>query len=350
MDVFNMHGRILADVLQEDSLKSKDNTLDIFPYVTRCTLDVMLDSAMGQHLGIQQARHSEYCDTINTMVHIMQQRQIMPQFQNETLFGWSVLKDDYDKSLKILKDFTQKVIAEKRASFIESSAPKGKVAFLDLIMQATLPDGSKLTDEDIQEEVDTFMFEGHDTTACAISWTLYLLGKHPEALKKVIEEQRTIFHDDIESDITQEQLSKMKYLDCCIKEALRLYPSVPIIARRVEKDVMIDGQLLEKGSTATVFVHLLHRNPLYWEKPEEFIPERFLENTKRHAYAYVPFSAGPRNCIGQKFAQMEEKSILSHVLRRLDFASKDRMIKPVIEIITRPFGGVNSKITARQSM
>ena len=180
MDVFNMHGRILADVLQEDSLKSKDNTLDIFPYVTRCTLDVMLDSAMGQHLGIQQARRSEYCDTINTMVHIMQQRQIMPQFQNETLFGWSVLKDDYDKSLKILKDFTQKVIAEKRASFIESSAPKGKVAFLDLIMQATLPDGSKLTDEDIQEEVDTFMFEGHDTTACAISWTLYLLGKHPE--------------------------------------------------------------------------------------------------------------------------------------------------------------------------
>lgn len=98
-------------------------------------------------------------------------------------------------------------------------------------------------------------------------------------MKKVIDEQRTIFHDDMERDITQEQLSKMKYLDCCIKEALRLYPSVPIIGRRVEKDVMIDGQRLEKGSAATIFVHLLHRNPLYWEKPEEFIPERFLENT-----------------------------------------------------------------------
>ena len=98
-------------------------------------------------------------------------------------------------------------------------------------------------------------------------------------MAKVIEEQMAIFGHDIEADITQEQLSKMKYLDCCIKEALRLYPSVPIIARKVEKDVYIDGQLLEKGASATCFVHLLHRNPLIWEKPEEFIPERFLENT-----------------------------------------------------------------------
>ena len=180
MDVFNTHGRTLADVLGEDSCKSLDNTLDIFPYVTRCTLDIMLESAMGQQLGIQQARHSKYCDTIGFMVHVMQQRQINPMLQNETLFGMSKIKKEYDEALKILKDFTQKVIAEKRASFEESSAPKGKVAFLDLIMQATLPDGSKLSDQDIQEEVDTFMFEGHDTTACAISWSLYLLGKHPQ--------------------------------------------------------------------------------------------------------------------------------------------------------------------------
>merc|ERR1712218_135845 len=94
-------------------------------------------------------------------------------------------------------------------------------------------------------------------------------------------------------------------------------------------------------------VHLLHRNPKVWDKPEEFIPERFLENTKRHPYAYVPFSAGPRNCIGQRFALMEEKTVLSHVLRRLDFQSMDKNIKPVVEIITRPFKGVRSKITRR---
>ena len=190
MDVFNAQGKILANVLGEDSLKSFDNTLDVFPYVTRCTLDIMLEAAMGQQLGIQEARKSPYCDTISFMVHVLQQRQIKPMLQNETLFGMTQMKKDYDKSLQILKDFTQKVISEKRSNLIHESQdnekPKGRLAFLDLIMQAKLPDGSKLTDADIQEEVDTFMFEGHDTTACAISWSLYLLGKNPEVSRKFL--------------------------------------------------------------------------------------------------------------------------------------------------------------------
>ena len=110
----------------------------------------------------------------------------------------------------------------------------------------------------------------------------------------------------------------MKYLEACIKESLRLYPSVPIIARRAEKSVVVDGFTVKKGQTYGVFIHYLHRNPVVWDNPNEFIPERFMEDSaagskKRHPYAYVPFSAGPRNCIGQKFAAMEEKTVLSKV-------------------------------------
>ena len=106
---------------------------------------------------------------------------------------------------------------------------------------------------------------------------LCLLGKNPEKMKKVVQEQHEIFQNNYLAEVTQNDLSKMKYLECCVKEALRLYPSVPIIGRSVEKDCIIDGQEVRKGSSLTVFVHLLHRNSSIWEHPEEYIPERFLE-------------------------------------------------------------------------
>ena len=111
----------------------------------------------------------------------MQRRQIYPWYQYEIFFSMSNLKRDYDEALSTLHEFTKEVICEKRAQVEDvdsamTAAPKGRIAFLDLLLKAVLPDGSKLNDDDIQEEVDTFMFEGHDTTACAISWSLYLLG------------------------------------------------------------------------------------------------------------------------------------------------------------------------------
>lgn len=92
LEAFNAQGQILAEVLEEDSKNATDNTIDIFNYVTRCTLDIILETAMGQQLGIQLARQSDYCDTINAMVHVMQQRQIQPHLQNEYTFRWVYIK------------------------------------------------------------------------------------------------------------------------------------------------------------------------------------------------------------------------------------------------------------------
>ena len=97
-------------------------------------------------------------------------------------------------------------------------------------------------------------------------------------MRKVLDEQMEVFGGEADAlNVTTEHLSKMKYLECCVKEALRLYPSVPIIGRDMEKDAMIDGVSVEKGTTAIVFVHLLHRNPTIWSQPDEFIPERFMD-------------------------------------------------------------------------
>ena len=217
-------------------------------------------------------------------------------------------------------------------------------------MKLKFDDGSKMTDEDIQEEVDTFMFEGHDTTTCAISWTIFLLGNHPEVQDKIFQEQLEIFGPNgQDTDVDTKSMAKMKYLECCIKESLRLYPSVPIIGRRVQGTKVIGGVKLRDDSGAAIFVHKLHRNSKVWKNPHEFNPERFMAKEAFHPYAYVPFSAGPRNCVGQKFAMMEEKTVLSKLTRKFKFTSLHKVeeVQPVIAIITRPYEGIRVKVENR---
>lgn len=194
-------------------------------------------------------------------------------------------------------------------------------------------------------------FQGHDTTSAAISWTLFLIGADPVIQQKVIDELDEIMCGDRTRSPTMKELLDMKYLECCIKEALRLYPSVPLIARHIREEVKIDNYTIPVGTTAMIVTYMLHRNPEIYPKPEQFNPDRFLpENCKgRHPYAYIPFSAGPRNCIGQKFAILEEKAVISTVLRRFKIESVDRREDLTLlgELILRPKDGLRVRITAR---
>lgn len=227
---------------------------------------------------------------------------------------------------------------------------KKRLAFLDLLIEASL-DGKVLSNEDIREEVDTFMFEGHDTTSAAICWSLHLLGSHPEIQDRVVEELDSIFGDDKDRPFTMMDLLKMKYLECCIKEALRLYPSVPLIARQINEDVQLGEYTIPAGTTAMIVTYMLHRNPEIYPKPDQFNPDRFLPQNcyGRHPYAYIPFSAGPRNCIGQKFAILEEKSVLSSILRKYRVEAIDRREDLTLlgELILRPKDGIHLKIVPR---
>lgn len=231
----------------------------------------------------------------------------------------------------------------------EEFGKKKRLAFLDLLIEAS-QDGQVLSNDDIREEVDTFMFEGHDTTSAAISWSLLLLGSHPEIQDRCYEEIYEIFGDD-DRPASMMDLQKMKYMECCIKEALRLYPSVPLIAREIKEDVDLGEYTIPAGTTAMIVTYMLHRNPEIYPKPEQFDPDRFLpENCYgRHPYAYIPFSAGPRNCIGQKFAILEEKAVLSRILRHYKVEAIDRRENLTLlgELILRPKDGLRIKITPR---
>ncbi|KAK5971630.1 Unspecific monooxygenase, partial [Trichostrongylus colubriformis] len=248
---------------------------------------------------------------------------------------------EYDRHLKVVTDFTRKLqVINERIADRGDGKPidrNEKKAFLDLLLDVQAE--GDLSYEDIREEVDTFMFEGHDTTASSMGWTLWCISCHPEIQKKLHDEMDEIFGSSDRS-CTAEDLKSMKYLEKCIKESLRLRPPVPNFTRKLEHDVDIDGVMIPKGCSILITPAMIHGNPKVYKDPYVFDPERFSEENiqKRHPYAYIPFSAGPRNCIGQKFALLEEKTVLSWFFRRYSISSRLPMEAnmPLPEIILKP--------------
>ncbi|XP_027759248.1 cytochrome P450 4V2 [Empidonax traillii] len=360
LEVMNEQGSILVKKLEKHVDKEP---FDVFLDITLCALDIICETAMGKNVGAQKNKNSDYVSAIYRMSDLIQQRQISPWLWPDFLYTLFKEGREHKKNLNILHNFTDKVIAEKAAELentkqkkhgndgnSEESVSKKRKAFLDMLLSATDDEGNKLSYRDIREEVDTFMFEGHDTTAAAMNWVLYLLGHNPEVQKKVHKELDEVF-DNTDRPVTTDDLKQLRYLECVVKEALRLFPSVPMFARTLREDCCISGYQIPKGANVLVLTYALHRDPEIFPDPEEFRPERFFsENAKgRHPYAYVPFSAGPRNCIGQRFAQMEEKTILALILRRFWVESCQKLEELHIsgELILRPNNGIWIKLKRR---
>ncbi|KAG8234871.1 hypothetical protein J437_LFUL014563 [Ladona fulva] len=354
LDVFREQSQVLVEKLEKEAVKGEP--FNLFPYITLCTLDIICETAMGQSVNAQENSDSEYVKAIYKISTIIQNRQAKIWLQPDWLFRLTKHYKEHQRCIQILHGFSNKENMKLVAHFYLHSINLGKkkrLAFLDLLIEAS-QDGAVLSNEDIREEVDTFMFEGHDTTSAAISWVLFLLGSHPEIQDKVVEELDRIFGDDEDKDrrITMKDLQEMRYLECCIKDALRLYPSVPLIARQLREDVQIAGYTVPAGTTTLIVTYMLHRNPATWPSPERFNPDHFLpENCQgRHPYAYIPFSAGPRNCIGQKFAMLEEKAVVSSVLRKYRIKAVDRREDLTLlgELILRPKDGLRVQIFPRK--
>lgn len=262
-------------------------------------------------------------------------------------------------ALKILHGFTDSVIKSRREELLnqkvevndcETVGIKKKMALLDLLLQATI-DGLPLSNMDIREEVDTFMFGGHDTTTSGIAFCLYNIAKHPEVQKKILEEINSeIGEGDIVLNLAN--LNKLHYLELVIKESLRLFPSVPFFARKFDREVTAGGYTFPEGSNVAIAPFLMGRDPKIFAEPLVFNPSRFDVKTtteKMNPFAYVPFSAGPRNCVGQKFAIYELKSSICKIVKSFEISiPKGREeIEIYGDIVLKAANGVVLKINKR---
>uniref|UniRef100_UPI003B5ACDA8 cytochrome P450 4C1-like n=1 Tax=Leptopilina boulardi TaxID=63433 RepID=UPI003B5ACDA8 len=369
LDIFIEEGNKLVENLK---LSTNENIHDIVPLFTKHTLNAICETAMGTSLN-EADMQNVYRSALNNIIEVIIHRLFRPWLFDDFIFKLVPSGRTFMKYLPILHNFSHKIIEERKEyheqtknrylkSIISEDKPliplidetkgnKKRMAMLDHLIAAQ-KFGKQINDEGIREEVDTFIFEGHDTTAMAFCFSMLMLAEHKECQDQARKEVDQVLNNERNGKLCMADVQRLTYLEQCIKETLRLYPSVPFISRKINEDLQLKNVNIPAGCSAHLHIFDLHRNPDFWPEPNKFNPERFLpeEINKRHPFSYIPFSGGPRNCIGQKFAMLELKVILAYLLHNFIFEAIDHS-KDVIftsDLVLRPDMPVRVKFITRK--
>ncbi|KAH8404055.1 hypothetical protein KR215_008730 [Drosophila sulfurigaster] len=316
--------------------------LDAQVLVAKCTLDIVCENATGLASNSLNDEPSNLHIAIEDLCDVVQKRTFSIVKRFDALFRLTPYYLKQRRALQLLRNEVKRIIEQRSHQLAKANAnpnnsePINK-PFLDILLGAKL-DGRALKEREIVEELSTFIFTGHDTVASAISFAVYTLSRHPHIQQKVYEEQVRIFGKDLSGESDIERLQKMHYLELVIRETLRLFPAVPIIARTNRKSIDINGTKVAKRTTVMMCLLAMGYNERYFEEPCVFRPERFEDaekNTGIDAFKSVPFSAGPRRCIAEKFAMYEVQAILSQLVRHFEILPPVDNLPPGINDHTR---------------
>ncbi|CAG9836365.1 unnamed protein product [Diabrotica balteata] len=339
--------------LVTDIKKSCDKPyIDVVKPITEFTLYSIGETSFGKDLR-DDPKCEEYKQAVYDYGEQFIYRLMRPWLQPSFLFNSTKVGQENQKTISILHNFTNNIIRERYIALEKEQDvqfAKKRLGLLDLMIKAKYS-GAAIDDVGIREEVDTFIFAGHDTTAVALGHILMLLANEQECQEEIYQEIQAVAEDP--NKLTFAELGEMKFAERCIKEGLRLYPSAVNIARRSGEDIHTKaGYIIPKGCTVDIAIYDLHRNPEVWENPEKFDPDRFLpENiSKRHPYAYIPFSAGSRNCIGQKYAMLELKAAVCGLVHnfKLEPVTRPSDMRFKADIVLRAVNEIRVKFVPRK--
>ncbi|NUM47945.1 MAG: cytochrome P450 [Anaerolineales bacterium] len=260
---------------------------------------------------------------------------------------WIILphlpRPGYASALRTLDEYLYGLIRTRRASLPSPAALGGRGAGGEGDLLTHLVSDPTLTDDLIRDQFLTLLIAGHDTSTAQLSWALYLLGRHPDALAHATSEARTLPAD---RPPTPDDLRKLEYLDMVLKETLRLYPPIHVGNRRAAHDMEIAGCPVEKDTRVMMSIYLSHRDPAHWPDPDEFRPERFAREGGDNVppFTYIPFGGGPRNCVGAAFSQIEGKVVLLRLLQSFDLELSPRPVHAHMGATLEPRPGVKMRV------
>jgi cytochrome P450 len=202
-----------------------------------------------------------------------------------------------------------------------------------------------LSDETIRDQLLTLFIAGHDTSTALLTWSLYLLGSHPDVLARACAEVEAVTHGE---PPRAEHLPELVYLGQVIDETLRLYPPIHTGNRVARKDLEFGSYRIPAGTRLIYSIYATHHDERNWPDPERFDPERFGAGVKIRPYSYLPFGGGPRNCIGAGFAGTEAKVILARLIQSFDIRLVDTRVRQHMGATLEPSPGVKLRMIRRE--
>jgi len=307
--------------------KSADQIVNLSDTITDVMFQIVLRTLFGVEPGSYDSKIAKPLDDImHFFFRYTQQKLKMPL--------WMPLPSHklFKSSVTSLNEWVYKLIAERR------KAPSPIPNLLDLLINIEDKDtGIKMNDEQVRDEVMTLVMAGHDTTASALCWISWLLASHPDVQSSVRAE---LCASQNVSATSQTELRSV------IQEAMRLYPPAWIFARQAVNVDWLDGYEIPAKSHVIISPYIIHRLPGYWKDPEDFNPHRFHSNSPIDKMAYIPFGAGPRVCVGNRYAQMQMEIFLTVLLTNMKLS----LMEPHVEAnpfgTLKPKGGLMMKLTS----
>jgi cytochrome P450 len=246
-----------------------------------------------------------------------------------------------------LRGELERVAAGRRAAGPGEGAP-ARADLVSQLLEAQDPEtGQRMSDRDVADNLLTFIAAGHETTALALTWTLYLLSLHPDAADRIAAEVEAVTGG---GSLGAAHVDRLPWTRQVVQESMRLYPPAPAVVRAAARDVRLGAEVVRAGSAVYVPVYSVHRHRSLWDDPDAFRPERFAPEAARarHRFAYLPFGAGPRICIGSGFALAEATAILAVLARAMRLTLRPGFVpEPKLRITLRPGTGMPMRAEAR---
>lgn len=320
--IFNEKFRKMVDLME----RQLGDTVDMHNIMFKAAIDSIMSASYGINWTMQNKRGDDIHDMIIQIMKGLQLRIQRIWLWNPIYHMTGEYKREISKFLKFYR-FNRSALEAKKMDLaekmvhgedeLELAKENNTLNYLQKCL--LLERQGVFSDENVDEEMDTIFVGSVDTSAITTNGILLMLAIHPEYQDRVVDELREIFAD-VDEPVTQEHISKMNFLELVIKESMRFFPIAPIIGRACTEDFPINGGIIPKGSQIFLNMIRMNKNPKFWgENAHEFYPERFLNCDHWHPYQYIPFSAGPRNCIGKRYAWTSLKIAMAYLLRRFKF-------------------------------